>query len=104
MRPGLDVAEVEGLARVMTAKFMAVGIPCGGAKGGIDYDSNREDSAEVLKRYLPARRPFLPENWSTSEDLGTREEEIMSNLPSWMCALRRMPSCPGWNPRKGRSC
>ncbi len=80
MRPGLAVEEIEGLARIMTAKFMAMNIPCGGGKGGIDYDSSKEDSSAVLRRYLLAHRPFLRENWGTSEDLGTREEEIMSIL------------------------
>lgn len=80
MRPGLDSGEVEELARVMTNKFMAMGIPCGGAKGGINYDSRREDASGVLKRYLLAHRPFLRENWGTSEDLGTSEGEIMALL------------------------
>jgi len=52
MRPGLGAGEVENLARVMTAKFMAMGIPCGGAKGGIDCDPAKADSRDVLKRYL----------------------------------------------------
>ena len=80
MRPGLDAGEVENLARVMTAKFMAMGIPCGGAKGGIDYDPAKADSRDVLKRYLLAHRPFIKENWGTSEDLGTREEDILAIL------------------------
>jgi glutamate dehydrogenase (NAD(P)+) len=80
MRPGLNASEVENLARVMTAKFMAMGIPCGGAKGGIDYNPAKADSREVLKRYLLAHRPFIRECWGTSEDLGTREEDILAIL------------------------
>lgn len=80
MRSGLPIDEVEELAKVMTSKFMAMSIPCGGAKGGIDYDPDKEDSREVLKRYLLAHRPFIKENWGTSEDLGTREEDILAIL------------------------
>ncbi|MGQ9675573.1 MAG: Glu/Leu/Phe/Val family dehydrogenase [Chloroflexota bacterium] len=80
MRPGLSEEEVARLAATMTLKLALVDIPCGGAKGGIDYDSNSPDSREVLKRYLEAMKPFLLECWGTSEDLGTREEDIMSIL------------------------
>jgi glutamate dehydrogenase/leucine dehydrogenase len=52
MRPALDSGEVENLGRVMTAKFMTMGIPCGGAKGGIDCYPAKVDSRDVLKRYL----------------------------------------------------
>jgi len=34
----------------------------------------------VLKRYLLAHRPFIRECWGTSEDLGTREEDILAIL------------------------
>lgn len=80
MRSGLDVKEVEDLARIMTPKFLAMGIPFGGAKGGINYDPDWEDSRGVLKRYLKAHLPFILENWVVSEDMGTKENEIIDIL------------------------
>lgn len=80
MRKGLDVNEVERLAQIMTYKLIGLGIPCGGAKGGIDFDPSHEESRGVLKRFLEAHKPFLKECWGTSEDLGTREEDIMQLL------------------------
>ncbi len=80
MRKGLDVGEVERLARAMTYKLVGLGMATGGAKGGIDYDSSAPDSLDVLKRYLEAHKPFLLHWWGTSEDLGTREEDILAIL------------------------
>lgn len=77
MRPGLTCEEVERLARIMTYKLVGLGtIAAGGAKGGIDFDPADPRSRGVLRRYLEAHRPFLLECWATSEDLGTRGEEI----------------------------
>ncbi|MFZ5633889.1 MAG: Glu/Leu/Phe/Val family dehydrogenase [Bacillota bacterium] len=80
MRKGLDVNEVERLARIMTYKLIGLEIPCGGSKGGIDFNPSDRESRGVLKRFLEAHRPFLRECWITSEDLGTREEDIMELL------------------------
>jgi glutamate dehydrogenase (NAD(P)+) len=74
------VGEVERLARTMTYKLVALDMPAGGAKGGIDWDPAHPDSRGVLKRFLEAHLPYLRHCWATSEDLGTREEEIVDLL------------------------
>lgn len=80
MRQGLERGEVERLARTMTYKLAVLNMPSGGAKAGIDYDPTAPDALEVLQRFLAAHKPFLLENWSTSEDLGTKEEDILKIL------------------------
>ncbi|PWA10757.1 glutamate dehydrogenase [Pueribacillus theae] len=76
MREGVTKEEVQRLARTMTLKVAALDQPIGGVKGGIDYPSTAPDSKEVLKRFLEAHKPILMHMWGTSEDLGTRKEDI----------------------------
>ncbi|MBD8005961.1 Glu/Leu/Phe/Val family dehydrogenase [Bacillus norwichensis] len=80
MRKGVTKKEVERLARIMTIKMAGLGVPLGGAKGGIDFPSDHPKSKEVLKRYLKAHIPYIREYWLTSEDLGTKEEDILTIL------------------------
>lgn len=77
MRSGLGPDEVTRLAEVMTLKLKVLGLEMGGAKAGIDKDPRDPDAVDVLARFLEAHRPFLAEVWSTSEDLGAREEDIL---------------------------
>lgn len=87
MRPGATLDEAEKLARTMTYKLAAVGIPYGGAKAAIDYDPTQPDSYEVLKRFLFIHRSFVRDLWLTNEDLGTREEDVVGILRDWGIAL-----------------
>ncbi len=80
MRAGATADEAQRLARTMTYKLAAAGIPFGGAKAAIDYDPSLPDSYEVLKRFLLVHRPFVREFWITNEDLGTKESDIVSIL------------------------
>lgn len=77
MRPGLGPEEVTRLAEIMTLKLKVLGLQSGGAKAGVDKDPRDPDALDVLGRFLQAHRPFLAEMWSTSEDLGTREADIL---------------------------
>jgi len=56
MRPGLGAGEAENLARLMTAKFMAMEIPCGGDKGGIDCDPAPMDRRSLRRTACRHRR------------------------------------------------
>jgi glutamate dehydrogenase (NAD(P)+) len=78
MRRGVTEAEVRELARTMSYKMAVLDIPYGGAKAGIDYDPAAGDSADVLRRFLQAIRPFIAERYATGADLGTREEDIVA--------------------------
>lgn len=78
MRPGVTPDEVAGLARVMTRKLRVLNLEAGGAKAGIAYDPAAPGALGVLERFLTVHRPFLAEVWSTSEDLGTRERDILA--------------------------
>lgn len=80
MRDGATVEEARKLARTMTYKLAAAGIPFGGAKAAIDYDPTRKDSYDVLRRFLEIHRPFVRDFWVTNEDMGTKEEDIVTIL------------------------
>ncbi|MFL0579895.1 Glu/Leu/Phe/Val family dehydrogenase [Dietzia sp. 179-F 9C3 NHS] len=76
MRAGCTLTEVEDLARGMTRKTAAFGLPVGGAKGGIDFDPKDPRAVEVLTRFCEAMRPFLDQHWVTAEDLGVPQHLI----------------------------
>ncbi|WP_314172862.1 Glu/Leu/Phe/Val dehydrogenase dimerization domain-containing protein [Streptomyces winkii] len=76
MRPGCTIGEVSELAREMTLKMGAFGIHVGGAKGGIDFDSEDPRADEVRERFLQAVRPLLERFWVTAGDLGTQQEQL----------------------------
>jgi glutamate dehydrogenase (NAD(P)+) len=78
MRPGVTREEVRDLARVMTRKLRVLNMPAGGAKAGIDWDPESPEALAVLEGFLRAHRPILAEMWSTSEDLGTHERDILA--------------------------
>jgi len=59
MRPGLDVREVESLAKTMEVKFTVSGPPIGGAKSGIDFDPADPRKKGVLERWYKAVTPLL---------------------------------------------
>ncbi len=80
MRKDVTKEEVARLAEIMTIKMAGLGLEIGGAKGGIDFDSKDPRAKEVLERYLQAHLPFIEKQWLTSEDLGTREEDIIEIL------------------------
>lgn len=80
MYEGVTQDEVKRLAEIMTAKMAGLGQSIGGAKGGIDFPANVPESRGVLKRYLQAHIPFIKDCWLTSEDLGTREEDLVTLL------------------------
>lgn len=80
MKDGVTQDEVARLAEIMTMKMAGLGMDVGGAKGGINFSPNHPESKAVLKRYLQAHLPYLKECWLTSEDMGTREEDITAAL------------------------
>ena len=75
-RAGCTLAEVEDLAREMSLKAGAYGLPVGGAKGGIDHPSDAPDVDAVRGRFLTAVRPLLDTIWVTAGDLGTPQSAL----------------------------
>ncbi|NLU68835.1 Glu/Leu/Phe/Val dehydrogenase dimerization domain-containing protein [Streptomyces sp. HNM0574] len=76
MRPGCTLGEVGELAREMTLKMGAYGIHVGGAKGGIDFDSEDPRADGVRERFLQGVLPLLERFWVTAGDLGTQQEQL----------------------------
>lgn len=76
MRAGCTLDEVADLARGMSNKTAAFGLPVGGAKGGIDLDPKDPRALDVLTRFCEAMRPFLDRHWVTAEDLGVSQETL----------------------------
>jgi glutamate dehydrogenase (NAD(P)+) len=76
MRAGCTLREVEDLARGMSAKAGAFGLPVGGAKGGIDCDPRDPAAPGVLTRFVRAMRPILGAYWVTAEDLGVTQPTL----------------------------
>ena len=75
-RAGCTLAEVEDLAREMSLKTGAYGLPVGGAKGGIDHPADAPDVDAVRGRFLVAVRPLLDTVWVTAGDLGTPQSAL----------------------------
>jgi glutamate dehydrogenase (NAD(P)+) len=76
--PSLDVGEVAALAIWMSWKCALVGLPYGGAKGGVRVDplaiSKRELEA-VSRRYMQEMIPFIgPHTDVMAPDMGTNEQ------------------------------
>jgi glutamate dehydrogenase (NAD(P)+) len=101
-RSGCTLAEVEDLAREMSLKAGAYGLPVGGAKGGLDHPSDAPDVDEVRARFVAAVRPLLDSIWVTAGDLGTPQSALDAVFAraglgpsSLRAALRRSPDRNG---------
>jgi glutamate dehydrogenase (NAD(P)+) len=79
--PDVDLDEVKALAMWMTWKCAVVGIPFGGAKGGVAVDTKqltRSELERMTRRYASEILPFIgPERDIPAPDMNTNEE-IMS--------------------------
>ncbi|HLB61942.1 MAG TPA: Glu/Leu/Phe/Val dehydrogenase [Actinomycetota bacterium] len=79
--PDVDMDEVKALAMWMTWKCAIVGIPYGGAKGGVAVDPkalSRDELARMTRRYASEILPLIgPERDIPAPDVGT-DEQIMA--------------------------
>jgi glutamate dehydrogenase (NAD(P)+) len=78
--PATDLAEVTALAMWMTWKCALVGIPYGGAKGGVAVDPGSLTTRElerVTRRYINEILPLIgPEKDIPAPDVGTDEQTM----------------------------
>jgi glutamate dehydrogenase/leucine dehydrogenase len=79
MRKGLNMREVESLAKTMEVKFTICGPPIGGAKSGINFDPADPRKAGVLERWYKAVYPLLKNYYGTGGDLNV--DEIHEVIP-----------------------
>ena len=76
----VDLAEVVGLAALMTFKNSVLGLPLGGAKGGVCVDPTRLSRSEkqnLTRRYTSEIAPFVgPTKDIPAPDMGTGPREM----------------------------
>jgi len=83
MLPDVDADEVCDLARAMTLKYGLLGLPQGGAKGGLlgDPESPRSQRIARLTRFARAIEPLLTDRtFQPCADMGTTNAEIREAL------------------------
>lgn len=68
--------EVFKLARTMTWKCAAAGLPFGGAKGGIIANPNKVDRVEWIKSFAKMIKPYCPLQYIAATDVGTTELDM----------------------------
>jgi glutamate dehydrogenase (NAD(P)+) len=78
--PGISLGECAALAIWMTLKCSLIGLPFGGAKGGVRCDPNRLSSGEmerVTRRYAAELFPIIgPDRDIPAPDMATSEREM----------------------------
>lgn len=75
MAPGVTVAEIARLARVMTWKWAAVDLFHGGAKAGIRWDPTRPDKEAVLRAFVRRLADQIPASYVAGLDMGMTEAD-----------------------------
>jgi glutamate dehydrogenase (NAD(P)+) len=68
--------EVFRLARTMTWKCAAAGLPFGGAKGGIIADPYKVDRVAWMKSFAKMIKPYCPSQYIAATDVGTTELDM----------------------------
>ena len=74
--PSVTPLEIFRLARTMTWKCAAAGLPFGGAKGGIIADPNKVDRVSWMKSFAKMIRPYCPSQYIAATDVGTTELDM----------------------------
>ena len=78
--PGVDIDEVRALAMLMSLKTAAVGLPLGGAKGGVVIDAKQQDKAHleaVSRAYVQNLKDHIgPDKDVPAPDVSTDAETM----------------------------
>lgn len=83
MLPDIDEEEMRGVARSMTLKYGFLGLPQGGAKGGVlgDPEAPEAERKRVLERFGAAAAPLLRSHaYIPDADMGTTSADIRHML------------------------
>jgi glutamate dehydrogenase (NAD(P)+) len=83
LMPDVSARELELLARAMTLKYGFLGLPQGGAKGGVvgNPDAGPDERTETLLRFARAAAPILASRVYTPDaDMGTTGPDIQRML------------------------
>ncbi len=86
-----SMEEVCRLARTMTWKCAAAGLPFGGAKSGIFADPKEVDRATWMKSFAKMIRPYCPSQYIAATDIGTTEID----MAIFAHEIGNMQSCTG---------
>src|SRR5690625_6925922 len=81
--PDVELSEVMALSAWMSIKCAAVGVPFGGAKGGVRIDAKQYSQRElerVSRRYTAERRPLIGPAHDTPAPRDTPHTHIMRRL------------------------
>jgi glutamate dehydrogenase (NAD(P)+) len=76
------------LARLGTIRYQLARVSLGGAKCGLDYDSNAPDRHEVLERFLRSLRPLLSTVLTLGPDLGVTQQQLEQTLSRFGASSR----------------
>ena len=80
LAPGVSLGECAALAMLMTYKCALLGLPFGGAKGGVRCDPNRLSEGEterLMRRYTAEIQPVIgPDRDIGAPDMATGEREM----------------------------
>jgi glutamate dehydrogenase (NAD(P)+) len=74
--PTVHAGEVARLARSMTLKTSAIGLPVGGAKVGIRYDPGASTKREAMTRFFAHVRPMCEAWYAFGPDMNTSSREL----------------------------
>ncbi len=89
--PNVDLNEVKALAALMTWKCAVVGIPYGGAKGGVQCDPkqmSRNELSRLTRRYTAMILPILgPRRDIPAPDVNT-DAQVMAWMADTACMLQ----------------
>lgn len=91
--PAVDIGEVAALAMWMSWKCALVGLPYGGAKGGITCDPNKLSVGEterLTRRYTMEMIPFIGSHVDVmAPDMGTNEQTMAWMMDTYSAQVGR---------------
>lgn len=85
IKDGLTIEEIKRLARSMSEKNAAAGLPLGGAKSGLNADPKSADYEKKFRRFAKLCEPYLRENGGVFGGFGYDIGGIPPYNAIWAC-------------------